>query len=389
MPDQPAHSRPQLTLSRDQLKLVWHIDFILLVACVLLAVLIFFGGSGAKDGGGALVLIGLGCFGMGAFLGFLFSTFGDEKQSFSPVFTAINGLLGGATLADLLKADQSFIVKSARALGQGAGLPADRYALIFAIAAACVPLGFFVAYFNRTLLLNPFQKKIDDTLGAAKTALLAISPVPDLDPEVPADPETAQLAKKILNRPGAGQEGSFDDLFNDGKAYYVLGRIDDALSTFQRCLAQRPGHPGSMLYQAAALIDLKNYLPAIDVLESLVNKPQAPIEAWKLLGYASLFYPGNRPEHADKLRRAIAASRAYLNLHPDDPGAQLNLACAYGQLGPANAEARAALRESLPPLAALPALKSRINDLTQPGDDFAAWTGDPEFSELFKKIAAP
>lgn len=387
MSEPPAPSRP-FALSSDEFKLVWHINFILLVACVLLAVLIFLGGSCARDGGGALVLVGLGCFGVGAFLGFLFSTFGDEKQSFSPVFTAINGLLGGATITDLLKADQSFIVRGARALGAGGGLPPDRYALVFALAAACVPLGFFVAYLNRTLLLNPFQKKIDDSLGAAKTALLNITPVPDLDPGASADPETAQLAKKILTRPGVGREGSFDDLFNDGKAYYVLGQIDDALATFQRCLAQRPGHPGSMLYQAAALIDLKKYLPAGDILESLVNKPQAPIEAWKLLGYALLFYPATRPEHADKLRRAIAASRAYLNLQPDDTGAQLNLACAYGQLGPANAEARAELRQTLPALAALPALKSRINELTQPGDDFAAWTGDSEFSELFKKVAA-
>ena len=68
---------------------------------------------------------------------------------------------------------------------------------------------------------------------------------------------------------------------------------------------------------------------------------------------------------------------------PGDAGALLNRACAYGQIGPADAAARAGLLADLKQLLSLePDAREDIRELTADGLDFAAWKDDAEFKAL-------
>ena len=70
-------------------------------------------------------------------------------------------------------------------------------------------------------------------------------------------------------------------------------------------------------------------------------------------------------------------------MEPSDYGAKINLACAYGQLGPQYADATKEVVSLVTDiLKNAPGLKQRIKDLTQPGQDFEKWTSVKEFMDL-------
>lgn len=334
-----------------------------------------------------VLLIATAAVSVGAFIGFLYSTFGEEKERFSQVFVALNGLLGGATLTDLLKPDSS-IVKVINKMTTGCGLAEADAGAVVAVIVTCAPLGFFWLYLNRKLVLNPATAEADGRVHEAQKILDQKPPSPAAgeDNKPQPDEDVKNAANILISRPEAGKSGTPGNLLTDGKAFYVLGKIVEAIGTFRKVLAARPNQPEAMLYLGSALVTQKKYLEAADILEKLITLPSAPISAFKLLGYAYLFYPDDMADKTEKLKRAIEVTEKYLAVEPTDTGAQLNLACAYGQLGPDYTGSRGKVIGLLGSLIdSRPDIVGQIKSLTQSGQDFEQWKEIPQFKALLEK----
>jgi tetratricopeptide (TPR) repeat protein len=328
---------------------------------------------------------------IGAVLGFLYSTFGDEEQRFSPVMAALTTALGGAGLADATNAN-GFLRRIYHELACAAGLDACADGLLLALAALFVPLGFFILYFYRRLALNSLQLQQAAEQARLKEGVRgslapAISLELDSTPSEAVfhtDPGARELAEAWLKREPAGEPG-YDDLLADARAQIVLGRYDEAIASLLRCLALRPESTQATLLLGAAYVARKRHPEAVALLENLIRKTpaRAPLNAWKLLGYARLFLDPEDAGHIPNLLRSISLTGKFLAIIPDDLGARLNRACAYGQLGPDDPRARGPLLEDLRVLfAAAPEARENVRALTAGDLDFSAWKDDPEFKAL-------
>src|SRR4051812_3871025 len=51
-------------------------------------------------------LIATGSAAVGAIFGFVYASFGKEREEFKPLFAAINGVIGGAAITDLSKGEK-------------------------------------------------------------------------------------------------------------------------------------------------------------------------------------------------------------------------------------------------------------------------------------------
>ncbi len=335
-----------------------------------------------------VLIVATAALNVGAVIGFLYSTFGDEEAKFSKMFLAVNGVLGGATLTDLLKKDNSLLVSCLKQITVGCGLEEKSMGLVLVIIITCVPVGFFWLYFNRKLVLNPLMHLASKSLREANEVLnqkpLQVNTDPDMAQPAP-DPEVVAAAKIITKSGPPADPGNVGSLINVARSFYELKDFDQAVSYFQKALAIRPNQPEALVASASALLESGENLQAIPVLEKLVGLPIVPAIAWKLLGYAYLFYPDDGPDKTQKLEASVTASRKYIALEPDDWGAKLNLACAYGQLGPNYAgavqEAVTLVREILENK---PDWKQRCQRLTGGGQDFAQWAGVKEFMQLLE-----
>lgn len=333
-----------------------------------------------------VLIVATAALNVGAVLGFLYSTFGEEDERFSKVFVAVNGVLSGATLTDLLQKDHSMIFKCLEHLTVSCGLEEKYAGIVFMVIVTCVPIGFFGLYFNRKLFLNPqinlASKMIQNANEVLNQKPLEIVTDPDMEKPT-ADPEVKAAAKVITENKDAIKSDSAGVLANLGRSFYELGQYAEAIAPLEKALKIRPNQPETLLAVASAMVNSGKQLDAIGILEKLTSLSSGPTRAWKLLGYSYLYYPDDKPDKREKLEESIEASSKYIAFQPDDYGAKLNLACAYGQLGPEYADAKTeviALTKEL--LANVPGVKQRIKDLTLPGQDFAQWTGVKEFMDL-------
>jgi tetratricopeptide (TPR) repeat protein len=366
-------------------KLVWQLNLSFVVG--FLAYLALF----AKIFGAAgqplfILIVATAALNVGAVIGFLYSTFGEEEKKFSQIFVAVNGLLGGATLTDLLQKDNSLIIKCLEQITVGCGLDEKYAGSLFVVIITCVPVGFFWLYFNRKLVLNPeiylASKCIKEANEVLNKKPLQIITDPDIEKPV-SDPEVQAAAKVITKSGSIVKSGSVGALFNLGRSFYELHEYARAIPLFQKALEIRPNQPEVLLCTASAMLEIGNNLGAIGILEKLTTLSIVPTAAWKLLGYAYLFYPDDKPDKRGKLEKAITASRKFLAFEPNDNGAKLNLACAYGQLGPdypgAVQSVISLIKEILDQD---PGSKHRIRGLVTIEQDFGAWTEVSEFMRL-------
>jgi tetratricopeptide (TPR) repeat protein len=198
-----------------------------------------------------------------------------------------------------------------------------------------------------------------------------------------ADPEVKAAAKVITASKDAIKSDSVGVLSNLGRSFYELGQYAEAIAPLEKALTIRPNQPDILLAVASAMVNSGKQLDAIGILEKLTSLSIVPTRAWKLLGYAYLYYPDDEPDKQEKLEKAIEASRKYISFQPDDYGAKLNLTCSYGQLGPEYADAKKMVIPLIKEvLENMPSWKQRIKNLTQPGQDFAQWTEVQEFMQL-------
>ena len=337
-----------------------------------------------------LLLVAAGGFGAGCLLGFIYGTFGaGQEDRFGPVFTAVAAALSGATAIDLARSDsgvnQAFI-----SLALSCGLGEDGGLLVALVLIAFFAPGFMLLYVYKAMLLNLPIGDINRRLSAMQTTLAQndqLLPTPDptgggVRPPV-RDPSAVAAAHAVLQRPGAGEQGTPAELRVDALAHSALGQTDKAEAALRAALEQSPHDP--RLSFALARILLQEHgreKDAIPVLEDAVRDPNIPLAAWMLLGYARLW-------DETKLQASIQASQTYLAVRPNDLGAKLNLARAYGRLASretadarvdAKAKAISALTEMQ--LQTHPELKARVAALAD--DDFRAIKDDPAFQALIR-----
>lgn len=322
----------------------------------------------------------------GAFIGFLYSTYGSEEKKFSQLFVTINGVLGGATATDLFHRNTSLIFKALERITVGCGLDASFAGAVLVVIVTCAPVGFFWLYFNRKLILNPEMHQASYNIEKANTVMdhkpLEILSDPGMQkPSVDLEVKTA--AKIITEDKNAINSDRVGVLVNLGRSFYELGKYEEAIAPLEKALTMRPNQSDALLALASAMLNINKNEEAIPVLEKLTSLSIVPTLAWKLLGYAYLFYPETNSDRRQKLEKAIEASRKYLAFEKSDYGAKLNLACAYGQLGPeypdATKEVVSLIKEIL---AGAPNMKERIQELKNEGQDFEKWTNVGEFKAL-------
>jgi tetratricopeptide (TPR) repeat protein len=277
----------------------------------------------------------------------------------------------------------------ATCLGDNCGLAIAAGVIVFFSVA-----GFLAGSINaRTLISSIFVDAAADQQRQDEANRSALAPAGDIELDATSgeavfrvDPTAKAAAKEWLERePDA--HPSFDDLIGDARAHVALGNPKEAIPKLEQALRLRPGNAVAMLLLAAALVDVDDHASAVDVLESLIRQApgQAPLNVWKLLGYALLFHDPAAPDYRAALRRSIDASTKYLNVTPDDLGALLNRACAYGQLGPEEPGAAEPMLADLRRLiAATPEAREHIRALTKPGLDFNQWIQNAEFQKLLQ-----
>jgi tetratricopeptide (TPR) repeat protein len=362
---------------------------IVLAACTIQS-------SGGNVQAWNLLLVAAGGLSAGLLAGFAYGSYGRSGSNLSPVVATLNGLIGGAALTDLSKGHASAISGAFHLAGAGCGLPHSG-GLIAAVLLAFFAPGFILAYIYQSQILNLIAAQMASQIDQLQQARDALRRGPDPlqtgEPEArpPANPATLEAARRIAASPGAGETGSPEKLRVDARAFAVTGDEAAAEKAIRRALRQRPDDTRLQVDLASTLIRQERHDEAIDLLETVVRRPDAPAYAWKLLGLAYLWRPG-------ELDRSVDATRHYLQSVPDDPWAQLNLACAYAQKARARPrivsdpasriEALNIIQELLSDARyarTAPAIRARVRQLMQDGGDFQFWVDDTGLNELLSE----
>lgn len=328
-----------------------------------------------------LLLLPLAAVGLGAVLGLMYASFGKESERFGPAMLAINGALGGAAATDLIKPD-STIGKFFEEIGTACGMTKGG-GIVFVIVAGFGAAGFLVIYFNKVLMVNFLQAVQNARIGGlenAKDKVNQSNPVTSLEPgaKPKAEADVIQAAQVLAAAPKADPKSDLDQVRAQAKSLYLLGQYRDAKRAYEQVVEQDPKDADALCYVGNCSILMDRPVEAIDPLERAAALPGAPAVVWKLLGYAYLFGAPGSMSDVERLGKSAAATSRYLETDPTDPGALLNLACAYGQQGPEKG-----VKEKLMPLLrtlkANPQAMARIRELMQPGQDFVLWAGDADF----------
>lgn len=138
-------------------------------------------GQGAADAANkihVIFVVALGAFAMGAVVGFLYSTFGEEETRFKAATDLLNAAVAGFAIGDLTK-DDSLIKAALDSLAVAVGLDGN-VGLVSATIVSFAVAGFFLLYINKVLVLNLLTAKAAKELRRVTT-------------EAPAEPTEAQL----------------------------------------------------------------------------------------------------------------------------------------------------------------------------------------------------
>jgi len=358
------------------------------VATALLTISICILGSYHSDNHGkvtVLFIIATGAFIAGGFIGFLHGMFGTEAERFKNITGIMNGLIGGFAISDLSK-NEGIIKQALHSLANAAG-PGVGSGLVATVALSFGAVGFLLCYINKTMVLNPVNELLDpkarQAVNNAADAKLEERTKGKVDEsqatpkaEQPASSEVQDAAKKVVMNKRLMDDPSAEACKTRGKALYVKDQKVGAEKEFQQALALNPDDVEALSYLGEIRIDLDRPVDAIEPLEKLKVLAPDNDRVLKLLGYSYLWMP-------EKLDQSIAETTAFLEKHPQELGAKLNLACAHAQKGISETSKKIVLpilRELIEkkPDRYRPFLKK----LAGPGGDFHAWREDTEFKQI-------
>jgi tetratricopeptide (TPR) repeat protein len=294
-------------------------------------------------------------------------------------------LLTGAAITDMLKSN-SALGNGLDSLGKSCGLE-NGGGVILALICTFASLGFPLMYLNLGLVLSPTTALIaslsERGSDMAKYWAAFVSPIPFAErrQNLWLDDTKIDAARVIASRPGAGEEGTPDKLFMDARAFVAVNQLEKAEKALRKALQMRPDDVRIQYELALHLLFTMEGREAesIPLLERVVVRPDAPIVAWKALGFARLWDPSTWSKSA-------RATENYLKLFPDDEEANLWLISARAHTLDAGKDEEkkkffAQLKELL---AKYPFLRERIIAEADDGeqDDFGAWRKEPAFRAL-------
>ena len=375
------------------------VGFIMMVAVIICIEL-----QGAGKGGHPMVflMIAAAAFAGGIIMGLLMTAFGEEKQMFSSLSAAMNGILGGFTLADLSKRD-SIILKGLHALAAAAGDRGD-IGLVSAVLLFFWAAGFVTMFFNKQYLLNPLLAKSQETADQLEKLRLLTKGIQLSDFPWESKLEISDDQKRQLETAVEGFDGVLDDaeliralpvetLCSYAKACRLLGekaqkskvkpeaekRFRQAEQILRRARGNKPDDAELLFELSNVLLLQERYDQAAPYYSYLTHLPSARGSTYKLLGYAGLF-------DFRYVAEAEAATRHYLCFVGNDAGAKLNLACAICQQStpeetapPRRDEVFKLLRESVRDWPAAGAIAAKLTDAD---GDFFKWRDTDEFKNI-------
>lgn len=361
----------------------------------------------------SLVWLSLAAFMVGAVVGFLFSSYGEENSTLGKIR---DWLIGGITALTVAKASSIQTALTLFAVGN------DRIEVAFADGAAIyyAGLGFFFMFFQRELILNVLlarsraeRVQVEGSQEAGHVIQRLLVQLPpslltgvDYIDEIP-DLNEAQVKelRDLLYSPDVDkflQEAT--ELANTGKldwdtvskaAYISYYRTyferdgeaekDRALQWITRALNMNPMHVDLTMKYAEMLGTKEEYIAAVAVLERLVTRPEAPLLVREWLGYYLRFLP-------NRLDDSIRHSQAYHELFPDESDSLFNMAYAYAAkycedikklgAGAPSANRNSALSVLTAALREQPQMKEIIRTKWLQQKQFACLAQDPELRAL-------
>jgi tetratricopeptide (TPR) repeat protein len=369
-----------------------------------------------------LVWLSLASFMVGCLVGFLFSSFGEEVNTFGKVR---DWLVGAITAVTFVKAQNVFKVLSYFADGSsGIGLPTSISASVLYVG-----LGFFFMFLQRELILNVLlarsrleRGRVEGTVEAGQVAQNFLATVPtsiltgveNIEKSSRfAGTEAERLRTLLFSSDVEGFLKAADTAAAAGtlvwdvtsKAAYLhyyriyfktdgerRAQAELAHDWIQRALLVNPLHADLTVKQADVLATLRRYEEAVGLLEGLRRRPDAPAFVKQWLGYMYLY--------VDRLDDSLKMSEEYRQAFPDDNDSLFNIACAHAQryctLKQTGTDATAMLKSHDEALSTLeealrrePTYATTVGtEWVKPGESFPCFKDDPRFLQIVADATA-
>jgi hypothetical protein len=294
--------------------------------------------------------LSLAAFMVGALVGFLFSSHGEETGTIGKIGEWLLGIITTLTIT------KAATLKGAVAVFAAGPGPAE-FSYAFGNAIFYAGLGFLFMFFQRELDLNVLLAKSRAERGKLEGVQQATQVIQQLQVRLPAsllagvdyidevaDQEEASRLKEELYKQDvetfltqaeqAAQTGSLDWDIVVKTAYIYYYRtyfvkdekesraaVTKASQWIVRALNMNPLHADLTMKYADMLGALREYDTAVAVLEKLALRPEAPVLVKQWLGYYLRFNP-------ERLDDAIRLSEEYHRIFPDETDSLFNIAYA-------------------------------------------------------------
>jgi hypothetical protein len=363
-----------------------------------------------------LACLGFASFVVGSFVGFLFSSYGEESTTLGKLR---DWLIGAITALTVAKAASLKTVLTVFALDSS---PIE-FAYTLGTAVLYAGLGFYFMYFYREIILNLTLAKSRSERGKLEGIQQAgqvvqrfllrlpasvLSGVDDIDEVRDVNKKETENLKDLLysddveeflkQADAAAKDGTADWDVVSKAAYIWYYRtyfekenqsvaVAKASEWITRALNMNPLHVDLTMKYSEMLAANEQYEPATVLLERLAQRAEAPILVWQWLGYYLRFLP-------NRLDDSIRYSERYHELFPDETDSLFNVAYAYCRkycqglvAGEAPQAASASRQKALSALRQAlrdqPDMKEKIRtEWIKDGAGLECMAGDDEFATL-------
>lgn len=257
---------------------------------------------------------------IGAAIGFLYSTFGEQTETFKGAIHHFNAFLGGAAVSDLLKGKDSWIRNLFQWIATQLGFIATP-ALPCALLAVQLIVGSAFFYYFKMFILNPLHQQqisLREALGRNDLSAMALRPIEINKEGKPLHPpaEIKSMAKRIIKE--SSEALTRDALLARAKSLYLEERFSRAEGCYRRIISEMPNDQTTLYELSGVLLAQEKWGEAVETLRQLTSLPHSPPAAWNLFATAL-----QRNGNADS--EVVAAYRNYLREVTDDADAAESL----------------------------------------------------------------
>jgi tetratricopeptide (TPR) repeat protein len=331
----------EFELARNILRYIFYAG---LTGTATLVIFAICAGGGWQSSGlriGGLGLFAFAAVAAGAATGFLFgiprtlqgnasagSTSYQVNTNLEQISDWLTKIIVGLGLINL-KSIPDRLMEMNRYVSETLGMRPPAYAAVGSAAVFFAMVGFLLGYLSTRLFISGAFRKADNdllrTVGKEAEPFAKAGAQPR-DPEPQNRPIDARVVKllDLAEKTDATPSSVTPDVARQlARAFSASEEFQRAVPFFERAGARRGDDQDLALEYAYALGESGKRREAVAFLEDFYARKSSD-DAARLLGYFFLWFP----EHIDK---AIDWTQLYLNKHPNDSGAYLNLACAYAQ----------------------------------------------------------